>query len=275
MKKELKPTHESVSCDACGRTILKGETVEPYLAGGERKRVCELCRARATAEGWIPEAHGAAVPGGVRSRASGRRSLLGRLRRRDADAERELPLEAAPPLEHEQPAPADAPPEFDDGEYAEPAYEGEQAYVEEGAYEDGGAAAPPNRAEEPRPGPRDPRHVRAVPSSSQLKVEQALDLFNASEHPRTIAGIARTLGAPWVSANPLADTPSAVAVVVAWELSWYRYRVDLADGDAPVTLVGTGQELDELAPELREWNAAALPDGEGQLAVAAEVEAGE
>jgi hypothetical protein len=28
-----------------------------------------------------------------------------------------------------------------------------------------------------------------------------------------------------------------VSITVAWELSWYRYRVDLGDADDPVTLL--------------------------------------
>ena len=44
-----------------------------------------------------------------------------------------------------------------------------------------------------------PRHVRAVPTNAELKMERALDVFNASEHPRTVAGVARTLGAPGAS----------------------------------------------------------------------------
>ena len=228
---------------------MKGEAAEPYLAGGERRLVCELCRARAVAEGWIPEAHGATVAG-VRRRSAGRRSLLGRLRRRGED-EVELPPGGGELLE-----------DFDQAEFDA------QAPIEpapgSGDDEHAAAAEPPSE----RSRPRDPRHVRAVPSNAQLKVERALGLFNESEHPRTIAGITRTLGSPWVSANPLADTPSAVAIVVAWEISWYRYRVDLADGDRPVTLVDTGQELGELAEDLRAWNAGA--SAEGLLGVVAE-----
>jgi hypothetical protein len=107
--------------------------------------------------------------------------------------------------------------------------------------------------------------VRAVPTNSQVKVERALELFNSSEHVRTIGGISRTLGEPWVSATPLAEAPSEVSITVAWELSWYRYRVDLGDADDPVTLVSKGQELEELDESMREWNATALADG--QLAV--------
>jgi hypothetical protein len=103
--------------------------------------------------------------------------------------------------------------------------------------------------------------VRAVPTNAQVKVERALELFNSSEHVRTIGGISRTLGDPWVSANPLAEAPSEVSITVAWELSWYRYRVDLGDADDPVTLLAKGQELEELDGSMRDWNATALADG--------------
>ena len=84
MKKELRPFHDHVTCDVCGRTILKGERTEAYLApGGERHRVCELCFVRAEHAGWIREsAHGEAAgsraaspgaPAAVRSPAAGRR----------------------------------------------------------------------------------------------------------------------------------------------------------------------------------------------------------
>ena len=61
-----------------------------------------------------------------------------------------------------------------------------------------GRRRPPPRPERRR---RDPRHVRAVPTNAQLKLERALDLFNGSEHLRTVAGLARTLGPPQVSAT--------------------------------------------------------------------------
>jgi hypothetical protein len=94
-----------------------------------------------------------------------------------------------------------------------------------------------------------------------VKVERALELFNSSEHLRTTSGIARTLGEPWVSTAPLPEAPSEVSIVVAWELSWYRFRVDLGDADDPVTLVSKGQELDELDESMRDWNATVLADG--------------
>jgi hypothetical protein len=106
--------------------------------------------------------------------------------------------------------------------------------------------------------------VRAVPTTAEVKVERALELFNGSEHQRTIAGLLRTLGAPWVTAIPDADIPSAVTVVVAWELSWYRFRIDLGDEEDPVALLEKGEELDEIDEPLRNWNAAV--DADGKLA---------
>src|SRR5213080_2759379 len=82
MKKELRPIHDDVSCDICGRTILKGERTEPYLApGGQRHLVCELCTDRAYNEGWIRESAHMDMPASTR-RPQERRSLLGRMRRR-------------------------------------------------------------------------------------------------------------------------------------------------------------------------------------------------
>ena len=251
MAKELRPTHEDVACDICGRTILKGERIEMYLApGGQRHPVCELCADRAYNEGWIREAAHDEMPAATR-RPDQRRGLFGRLRRR-RDAE---PVPAPPPVE----APvAEAPA---DGEAAEPAYE-------ELAGELAAEPAPDAFLAAPRHHRRDARHVRAVPTNAQVKVERALEVFNGSEHTRTIAGIAKTLGDPWVSAAPLAQAPAEVSIVVAWELSWYRFRVDLGDADDPVTLVAKGQELDELDGAMREWNATALPDGRLAVGVA-------
>jgi hypothetical protein len=114
---------------------------------------------------------------------------------------------------------------------------------------------------------RDPRHVRAVPTNAEVKVERALEVFNYSDYRRTVEGLVRTLGEPWVTAVPVLDSTSEVVVVVAWELSWYQYRIDLGDSDDPVVLTHKGKELDELDVTLREWNAVA--DAEGALALAA------
>jgi hypothetical protein len=257
MAKELRPQHEDISCDICGRTILKGERIEPYLApGGQRHVVCELCTDRAYNEGWIREAAHDEMPATTR-RPDQRRGLFGRLRRR-RDAE---PL----PEAEQEPQPV-----FPDdaGNGSEPVYEEPAAEFAPEPEPQPEPAPPPPPQQQPQERPRqrrDARHVRAVPTNAQVKVERALEVFNRSSHVRTIGGITRTLGEPWVSAAPLADAPAEVSIVVAWELSWYRFRVDLGDADEPVTLVSKGQELEELDESMRDWNATAL--GDGRLAV--------
>jgi hypothetical protein len=130
------------------------------------------------------------------------------------------------------------------------------------------AAVPEHELAEALPEvPREPRHVHAVPTSDDLKSSRALELFNASEHPRTVAGVARSLGAPEVSVRPSGAEASQVEVVVAWELCWYRYEVDLAaEGTTGVRLSGQGYELGELDPHDRAANGAA--DDHGLLALA-------
>lgn len=246
--------HDLVMCDVCERTILKGERTETFLApGGQRKTVCQLCTDRAHVEGWIRESAHGELPASLR-RPEPRRSLLGRFRRRRDEGALpsiEQPAHDGGPHDDGPPPPSDLP------EAAEPVpYPAGDA-----GYEPEPQTAPPPPPPPPRSQPKDPRHVRAVPTNAQVKVERALELFNQSEHPRTIAGITRTLGEPWVTALPLEDVPAEVALVVAWELSWYRFQIDLGAEHDPVTLVDKGHELDELPEELRDWNASAVPDG--------------
>ncbi|MGH2741507.1 MAG: hypothetical protein ACRDN8_03265 [Thermoleophilaceae bacterium] len=234
MKKELRPVHDVVSCDVCGRTILKGEHTETYLApGGQRHQVCDLCSLRAQHHGWIRESAAGDVPTRM-PRSEPRRGVLGRLRR-------QRPPEPEPEVaEHE-------------------AMFGADSGAEHAEYEEPQAPAPP--APRPRSRPKDPRHVRAVPTTAEGKVERALDLFNGSDDQRTIAGLARTLGTPYVSVIPDADQQSQVSLLVAWELSWYRYRVDLGDEDDPVMMLEKGDEIDQIEAAMREWNATLDPSG--------------
>ena len=243
MKKELRPFHDHVTCEVCGRTILKGERTEAYLApGGVRHAVCELCFVRAEHAGWIREsAHGQAPTRSPRPQE--RRPLFGRLRRRPAD-----PVNGVPAPESEEDFSYDAA----DPETAAPA---------------NGDSAPPRRQRER---PQSPRHVRAVPTTAEVKLERALALFNGSEHQRTVAGLSRSLGEPWATALPDPDTPSAVTVLVAWELSWYRYRIDLGDAAEPVALQEKGDELDDIDEGLRDWNAGLDADGRLVIGVASE-----
>ena len=71
--------------------------------------------------------------------------------------------------------------------------------------------------------------MHAIPTNADLKMARALDLFNGSAHPRTVAGVARSLGAPIVAVRPSPTEGSVVTIASGWELSWYRFEVDLAD----------------------------------------------
>jgi hypothetical protein len=112
---------------------------------------------------------------------------------------------------------------------------------------------------------REPRHVRAVPTNVEQKIASAVELFNRSEHPRTVAGVARSLGAPTVSVGESDPRSSLMRVVVSWELCWYRYEVDLGEDRPSVRVADQGYELDELSPEELAANAAA--DDRGALHV--------
>jgi predicted Fe-S protein YdhL (DUF1289 family) len=237
VKKELRPVHDAVSCDVCGRTILKGERAEWYLApGGHRRQVCDLCVVRAQHHGWIRESGAGHLPARM-PRNEPRRGVLGRLRKRRP---------AAPGDDEARLAEQEAMYGAGNGvEYEE--YPAEES--------------PPPPAPRPRSRPQAPRHVRAVPTTAEVKVERALELFNGSGHQRTVAGLARTLGQPWVSALPDPTQASAVSVLVAWELSWYRYRVDLGDEADPVMMLDKGEEIDQIDESLRAWNAGLDEDG--------------
>jgi hypothetical protein len=241
------------ACDVCGRTLLRGERAEIYVSGGARRSVCELCTSRALHGGWVREG---TVPSYADNgaRVDRRRSLLGRFRaRRDAAG-----VDGAPPAQEQgYPAASPAPDAGRPMPVREP-----RPPRESRSSRDSRAAREPR---EPRP-VREPRHVRAVPTSIEHKISSAVSLFNGSEHPRTVAGIARSLGVPGVSVLPAAELPSVVNVIIAWELCWYRYEVDLSDEVPTVRVSAQGYELDELQPTELQHNAVA--DDRGSLTLA-------
>jgi len=69
-------------------------------------------------------------------------------------------------------------------------------------------------------------------------------------------------GAPIVAARPSATEGAIVTIVVGWELSWYRYEVDLGDEASGVRVSGQGAELSELDPADQAPNATADERGE-------------
>ena len=152
------------SCGICGRTILAGERTRTYMSPKEGPRpVCELCRDRARALGWVDPAAAGANVGRARPEAS-----------------------------------------------------------------------------------------REAPRS---RLERAVARFNGSDAARTVAGLIRSLGQPWVSVGAAAGSPSEVRITVAWELSWYQWGVDLADEARPVFPIDKGSEVEQLDRSARQWNA--------------------
>jgi hypothetical protein len=120
--------------------------------------------------------------------------------------------------------------------------------------------------QEPVPArPPEPRNVHAVPTNADMKMARALDIFNSSAHPRTVSGVARSLGTPIVTVRPSATEGSVVSVVVGWELSWYRFEIDLADESAGPRVTAQGTELTELDAADQVPNAAADDDGQLHL----------
>jgi len=257
-RKSITTSRAAVACDVCGRTLLRGEHADAFIANGSRRMVCELCTARATNEGWIREGADNAL--GVRGRngpRGGPRSLLGRLKsqRRELPPPVELPYRRiSANVDRIDPARAELAPQDD----AQPVESNGQAV--------GAAAAAPVEPESGVPS-REPRHVHAIPTNADLKMARALDVFNTSAHPRRIAGVARSLGTPAVAVLPSEVEGAIVTIVVGWELCWYRYEVDLADEAAGVRVTGQGAELSELPEPERSANAVA--DERGRLVLAA------
>jgi hypothetical protein len=219
-----------VACDVCGRRLLRGELPDVFLAGGQRRTVCELCAPRAAHEGWLREAdrHSVSLPP---SRSRRGRNLFERLRsQRDPISDRTDEAFAS------------------DGPPIVPPVELEGLQVE--SYDFLGSIA--SRSEDPSAAPAvssEDSISAPVLTAGEVKVERALEVFNAGEHPRRVAGVARSLGEPSVTVRPLAESGSVVSIVVAWELSWYRYEVDLGDEAAGAKVMAQGTELGELARE--------------------------
>jgi hypothetical protein len=95
--------------------------------------------------------------------------------------------------------------------------------------------------------------MRRLSSDEQTLLDSA-ELFNESAFSRTVAGIAKSLGEPRASLVSLSGTNPEVVITVAWDISWYQYRVVLGSGQ-PVRLAERGYELDELEERFTDWNA--------------------
>ncbi len=114
-----------------------------------------------------------------------------------------------------------------------------------------GALFEPRR---PEPEPVVSRPVLRRLSPQEQALVEAAERFNGSPHSRTIAGIAKSLGDARVSMVPLSGVNTEIVLTIAWEISWYQYRV-VFDSSQPVRLESRGRELRQLPDRFRRWNA--------------------
>jgi hypothetical protein len=225
-------SHPDVACDVCARRLLRGEQPDYFIADGRRRLVCELCAPRATHEGWLREAEAAADVSLPPTRPRRGRSLFDRL----------IQVAKQPTASPERP----------------PRDRGARRATPYDLFGGSVAAAEPDGADEAA--------AEQEPAVAPTYLDLALVAFNASEYPRRVAGVARSLGEPVVSVRSAEHLESVVRIVVAWELSWYRYEVDLGEEPAVAEAAGQGTELSELEREEREGNALATPEGAIALA---------
>jgi hypothetical protein len=252
LNRQLDTSQAPVVCAVCARSLLRGEHANIFIAGGARREVCELCTTRAAHEGWIRD--GADAAPAPRPRGGERaRSLMGRVRTRLETVTNSPADEASEELDA-APRPARS------GALGRAAGRVRSTGLDADSGGERGPASPGRR--DPA---REPREVHAVPTNAELKITRALELFNASEHTKTVSGVARSLGTPDVSVGARSDDGALVDIVVAWELCWYRYEVDLAGEAHAVRLLGQGYELSELGEGTGPANA--MADGRGALAL--------
>lgn len=223
-------------CAICGRRLLPGERAIPYV---NRDRVevtvCELCKGRAEATGWLrPQdvvaAHAEGKAGTGRSRRQ-RGALLADLRARGEQLRRRVET-------------------------------GERA---ESADRDPAAPSPasaPVAREVPRNRPAAPsEQSRAVPA---VDLNMAIAAFNASEFRRTVGGLNRSLGPPRASGLAVRTTSGAsgARITVAWELAWYQWEIGPGKRGAAIRQSGKGETIDQLRAADRTWNLKVAETGE-------------
>ena len=97
-------------------------------------------------------------------------------------------------------------------------------------------------------------------SPREQQMVEAADIFNSSDYRRTVGGIAKSLGSPRASIVPLSGVTGELIVTVAWDISWYQYRVT-PDSVQPVRLAERGHELADLDAGYQRWNAHVEDDG--------------
>lgn len=213
-----------LSCQVCGRRLLPGERPTQYVTrDGTDATVCELCRPRAEAAGWLlPDEAAAQGTSGRERRPRGQ--MFGGLRAR------------LPSVSNGDPS---------GGIEAGPERWGREPHQR-------GVVSPPTTESSLPAG-----------DSPGIGVSEALRAFNASNHRRTVAGLTRTLGAPRASGLAIRASngyPGA-RLTVAWELTWYQWEVGAGPRGPEVRESAKGETIDQLRAADRTWNLLVGADG--------------
>ena len=224
-------------CEVCGRRLLPGERPIAYLTRDNAEViVCELCKGRAEAAGWLRPQDAAAA------RAEGK-SSAGRARRRQRGALL-ADLKAR-------------------GEQLRRRYEGDEGDLAADAETESGQPATAARREvsRGRPTAAAPEAPRAVPA---VDLNRAIAAFNASEFRRTVGGLNRSLGPPRASglAVRTKSGASGARITVAWELAWYQWEIGPGKRGAAIRQSAKGETIDQLRAADRTWNLQVADDGE-------------
>jgi hypothetical protein len=237
-----------VECAVCERRLLRGEQPDLFLDAGQPRMVCELCAPRAAHQGWK---RGSAehLPSSAPLRTRRARGLFERLRGTRQDTA------------EQSASPADERVDYGSAGDVEPDLYDFLTVHTAPAAPDGAGDRPAafNGADETAPAP-------AAVDASARPLHEALAVFNAGEYPRRVASLTRSLGAPEVSVRAGEAVASSIVIVIAWELCWYTYEVDLDDMQgAQARAIAQGTELSELGAQDRLANSAA--DERGALAL--------
>jgi hypothetical protein len=270
-----------VACEVCERRLLRGEQPDVFVVAGRRRIVCELCAPRAAHEGWLRESDSQSLtmppmrPRRGRSlferlrqvgtpRGTAQGAHAGRLAGEGGAGVAAEQTHAEGQLQAPQPPPSQSQrhdtQELVGADLADPAVGVDPAGAAVSPF-DAEASVDAETSVELEAHPDGHSQTRDAPEQPSAYVEQAIAVFNASEFPRRVAGVTRSLGAPSVTVRSAEHLSSVVSIVVAWELCWYRYEVDLSEPVVEAQVIAQGTELAELAREDRRGNAAAEESG--------------
>jgi len=210
------------SCAVCGRRLLAGERPSTYLTREFTEvTVCELCKPRAEAAGWMrpEEAEELRASGAGRERRRPRGQVLGGLLSRFPSS---------------QPGAGEAEPRERPARRVSPAAEPAQA-----------AAAAPG------PTPADAELEEALRTFNFSDHRRTVaGLTRTLGPPRAGALAIETAG----------GIPG-FRVTVAWELTWYQWEIAAGENGIEVRESGKGETIDQLRAEDRSWNLMAGNDG--------------